>query len=46
MASNDVTELLFRYVKSLNIPLGTNYLNARNHVESAKQEQKKEDYKS
>ena len=35
-------DMLLRYVKSLNIPLGTNALNARNHVESAKEEQKKE----
>jgi len=36
-------DMLLRYVKSLNIPVGTNVLNARNHVESAKEEQKKED---
>jgi hypothetical protein len=45
MASNDFTKLLFRYVRRLSIPLGANYLNARNHVESAKEEQKKEDDK-
>jgi hypothetical protein len=26
-----------KYVESLNIPLGTDFLNARNHVESAKE---------
>ena len=36
-------DTLLRYVKSLNIPIGTNILNARNHVENAKEEQKKED---
>ena len=36
-------DMLLRYVKSLNIPLCTDILNARNHVESAKEEQMKED---
>ena len=36
-------DMLLRYVKSMNIPLCTNALNARNHVESAKEEQMKED---
>ena len=36
-------DMLFRYVKSLNIPLCTDILNARKHVESANEEQKKED---
>ena len=39
-------DMLDNYVKSLNIPLCTNILNARNHVESAKEEQEKEDDKS
>ena len=39
-------DMLDNYVRSLNIPLCTNILNARNHVESAKEEQKKEDDKS
>ena len=33
--------MLMEYVESLNIPLGTNYLNARNHVESVKEEDDK-----
>jgi hypothetical protein len=39
-------DVLDNYGKSLNIPLCTNVLNARNHVEIAKEEQKKEDDKS
>jgi hypothetical protein len=35
-----------KYVKSLNIPLRTNVLNVRNHVESFKEEHKKEDGKN
>jgi hypothetical protein len=35
--------MLLKYVKSLNIPLWTNCLNARKHVESAKEEREKED---
>ena len=31
-------DMLDNYVRSLNIPLCTNILNARNHVESAKEE--------
>lgn len=45
-SSKYLKELLDNYVRSLNIPLPTNILNARNHFESAKEEQEKEDDKS
>ena len=35
-----MNDMLLQYVKSLNIPLCTNSLNARNHVESAKEKTK------
>ena len=37
----DLYDTLMKYVESLNIPLGTNFLNARNHVESVKEEDDK-----
>ena len=36
-----VYDILMKHVESLNIPLGTNFLNARNHVESVKEEDDK-----
>jgi hypothetical protein len=45
MVSNDIKELLFRYVKNLNIHVGTNALNAKNRVGSATEEQKNDDDK-
>ena len=42
-ADKSTKDSLLRYVKSLNISVGTNALNARKYVESAKEEQKKED---
>jgi hypothetical protein len=35
--------MLLKYVKSLNITLCTDFLNARKHVESAKEQREKED---
>ena len=43
MATKVVQDALLMHIKSCNIPVGTNALNARNHVESAKEEQMKED---
>ena len=37
----DLYDTLMKYAESLNIPLGTNFLNARNHVESVKEEDDK-----
>ena len=34
-------DVLMKHVESLNIPLGTNFLNTRNHVESVKEEDDK-----
>ena len=43
MAHKYMDDMLLRYVKSLNILLCTDILNARKHSESAKEEQKKKD---
>ena len=38
-----VQDALLNYIETLNIPIGTNALNARNHVKSDKEKQNKED---
>ena len=43
MANKELKDLFFKYIESLNLPPVTNDLNARNHVESDREDQKKEE---
>ena len=43
MFDKDLHDCLFRYVQSLNLPPVTNTMNARNYVESDREELKKEE---
>ena len=44
MPNKELADLFFKYVEScLNLPPVTNALNARNHVESDREDQKKEE---